>query len=146
MSSANVVIVMGVSGAGKTTVGKLLACKLGWQFRDADDLHSVANREKMRHGIPSYRSDRRPWLGAVRELVDETIRDHGRIVIACSALKQSYREVLAADSSRVRFVYLKGSSSEAIASRLAGRSGHFMNKGSGKSQLSVRGAARGYHR
>jgi gluconokinase len=120
-----VILLMGVSGSGKTTVGHLLAAALQWQFHDADDLHPAANRKKMASGIPLTDADRLPWLSAVRNLVDERLARKVSAVIACSALKQSYRDAIVANPSRVRIVYLKGSP-ELIADRLAHRTGHFM--------------------
>jgi len=120
-----VVILMGVSGAGKTTVGRMLASELGWNFRDGDDLHPAANRDKMNSGVALNDADRRPWLAAIRAMIDEYLAREQSAVVACSALKRSYREMLAADPARVRFVWLDGSR-ELIASRIAARRGHFM--------------------
>ncbi len=120
-----VVIVMGVSGAGKTTVGRMLASALGWDFREGDDLHPAANRAKMSSGVALTDADRRPWLAAIRAMIDEYLARGTNAVIACSALKRSYRELLAADPARVRFVWLDGSRG-LIASRIAARRGHFM--------------------
>jgi gluconokinase len=118
-----VVIVMGVTGSGKTTIGRLLAEQLGWQFADADDLHPAANIEKMRHGIPLTDEDRSPWLRRLRSEIDGCIAAGANVVLACSALKHSYRNELEA-GPQVQFVYLKGSR-ELIAERLRGRHGHF---------------------
>jgi len=118
-----VILLMGVSGSGKTTIGRLLAGTLGWEFHDADELHSGANRDKMHRGIPLTDSDRAPWLSSVRALIDDCIARNANAIVACSALKQSYREEIV--TSKVRVVYLKGSP-ELIAQRLANRSGHFM--------------------
>jgi len=121
-----IVIVMGVVGAGKTTVGRLLAERLRWEFADADDFHSPANVEKIRRGVPLNDHDRQPWLERLRS---EAIswRDQGKnVVLACSALKQSYRQQLRI-GPEVEFVYLKGSA-ELIASRLRLRPGHFANE------------------
>lgn len=118
-----IVIVMGVTGAGKTTVGQLLASKLDWEFADADDFHPAANVEKMRHGIALSDDDRKPWLERLREAIARWIGEGKNIVLACSALKQSYRQELDVGPD-VRFVYLKGSS-QLIADRLRARSGHF---------------------
>jgi gluconokinase len=121
-----VVIVMGVAGSGKTTVGHLLAEKLGWEFADADDLHPAANRAKMNRGIALSDDDRRPWLRAARELIETRIAAGRRLVLACSALKQAYRDALAAPSSAIVWVYLKGER-KLIARRLAGRRNHFFD-------------------
>jgi len=122
-----VLVVMGVSGVGKTTVGRLLATTMGWEFRDADDLHSPANKRKMTHGIALTDADRAPWLAAIRELVAATLANNTNLVLACSALKQAYRETVVVDRARMRIVYLKGPR-ELIASRMANRKSHFMNK------------------
>jgi len=118
-----VVIVMGVVGAGKTTIGRLLAGQLGWKFADADDFHSKANVEKIRHGIALTDEDRRPWLASLRAAIAEWISHEESIVLACSALKRSYRSELQV-GPQVKFVYLKGSP-ELIAERLRSRHGHF---------------------
>jgi gluconokinase len=118
-----IVIVMGVTGAGKTTIGQLLAEQMRWQFADADDFHPQANVEKMRRGIPLADDDRRPWLERLRCEISGWIANGKSVVLACSALKRSYRQELEA-GPEVRFVYLKGSA-ELIANRLRLRHGHF---------------------
>jgi gluconokinase len=117
-----VLIVMGVVGSGKTTIGKLLAQKLGWQFADADNFHSPENVEKIRHGIALTDDDRAPWLQALREAITKWHSEHQNVVLACSALKRSYREELSVGD--VKFVYLKGNR-EVVLSRLRERHGHF---------------------
>ena len=122
-----VVIVMGVAGSGKTTVGQLLALSLGWQFHDADGLHPPANREKMRNGTALTDDDRRPWLEAVRGLIERCIASGSGAVIACSALKQAYRNLIVVNPADVRVVYLRGERS-LIEKRLASRRGHFFDR------------------
>lgn len=129
-----VVILMGVSGAGKTAVGVQLAGVLGWAFVDADSLHPPENVAKMARGVPLTDRDRAPWLAALRALLS----DHGArgesVVLACSALKDRYREVLGGGQRKVRFVYLKGSR-ELIHKRLKARAGHYMKAGLLESQF-----------
>jgi len=123
---------MGVVGAGKTTVGTLLAQKLGWQFADADDFHPKENIEKITHGIPLTDSDRAPWLAALHEAIERWNTDGNDVVLACSALKKNYREEL--EAGPVRFVYLKGDY-DLISLRLHSRHGHFATESILKSQL-----------
>jgi gluconokinase len=120
-----VIVLMGVSGAGKSTVGARLAAMLGWPFHDGDDLHSAKSRAKMRRGEPLTDEDRAPWLLRLRALIDGCLRRHESAVVACSALREAYRAAIAADRRQVRFVYLRGSY-ETIAARLESRRGHFM--------------------
>ena len=117
---------MGVSGSGKTTVGTLLSKNYGWTFFDADDFHPPANIEKMAQGIPLTDADRIPWLDALRRLVDEHRDSENVMLLACSALKQSYRERLGGNEARVLWVYLKGSFA-LIEQRLQDRRGHYMS-------------------
>jgi len=123
---------MGVVGAGKTTIGTLLAQKLGWQFADADDFHPKENIEKITHGIPLTDSDRAPWLAALHEAIERWNTDGNDVVLACSALKKNYREEL--EAGPVRFVYLKGDY-DLISRRLHSRHGHFATDSILKSQL-----------
>ncbi|OKO88433.1 gluconate kinase [Bradyrhizobium sp. NAS80.1] len=118
-------IVMGVSGSGKSTVAEALGERLGWRFEDGDSFHPASNVEKMRAGHPLTDEDRWPWLNAI---ADEIARVCGRgehVIIACSALKHTYRDVLLRGRDDVRFVFLRGTK-ELIAARLAQRKGHFM--------------------
>jgi carbohydrate kinase (thermoresistant glucokinase family) len=119
------VIVMGVSGCGKSTVGALLALHLRWEFEDADWFHPAANVDKMHKGIPLTDEDRWPWLKAVAAWIDKTRRCGGHDVVACSALKRRYRDILIGDRPDVRLVYLKGDET-LIARRIATRHEHFM--------------------
>jgi gluconokinase len=121
-----VIILVGVAGSGKTAVGELLARRLGWRFYDGDDFHSAQNRDKMRRGEPLTEEDRKPWLQELHELINRCGWEGVNAVLACSALKQAYRERLAAGSHEVRLVYLKGSH-DLIARRLAARHGHFFD-------------------
>jgi len=116
---------MGVAGSGKTTVGRLLAAQLGWPFYEGDDYHPTANVEKMAHGVPLTDEDRRPWLDALHDVIARIAADGGSAVLACSALKQEYRDRLARAVESVVFVYLHGSF-ELFRERLRERSGHFM--------------------
>jgi gluconokinase len=120
-----VVILMGVSGSGKSTVGALLASRLRWEFEDADWLHPASNVDKMHAGIPLTDEDRQPWLAAIAAWIDKTRRSGAHGVIACSALKRSYRDLLMGDRPDVSLVYLKGDES-LIARRIATRHEHFM--------------------
>jgi gluconokinase len=120
-----IVIVFGVSGAGKTTIGKLLAEQLGWQFYEADDFHPRANIEKMRSGRPLTDEDRWPWLELLREQITRSLAAKENPVLACSALKRAYRKRLGV-SDDVKFVFLRGGY-ERIERQLRRRRGHFMN-------------------
>lgn len=120
-----IIIVMGVSGSGKTTVGRLLAGRLGWPFYDGDDFHPVANVAKMSAGLPLTDADRAGWLSALADLLRSRIAEGGSAVLACSALKQSYRRQLSVDSIQVRFVFLKGDY-DLILERMKARPGHYM--------------------
>lgn len=121
-----IVLVMGVSGAGKSTIGRALAAALQADFLEADAFHSEANVAKMTRGIPLDDSDRWPWLDAIGRALDQAVMDGKRVVLACSALKQAYRDRLLKDGSRSGFtVFLRGDP-DIIATRMSGRSGHFM--------------------
>lgn len=114
---------MGVTGSGKTTIGELLAARMDWEFVDADQFHPAGNVQKMARGIALTDADREPWLAALRDAITRWLADAKNVVLACSALKQSYREKLDI-GGEVRLVFLKGSY-ELIASRLRDRHGHF---------------------
>jgi gluconokinase len=128
-----ILIVFGVSGAGKTTIGKLLAEELGWRFLEADDFHPPSNVEKMRSGDPLTDEDRWPWLERLRDQITRTIAAQGNAVLACSALKRVYRERLRV-SDDVKFVFLHGNY-KLIEKQLQRRRGHFMNPALLKSQF-----------
>jgi carbohydrate kinase (thermoresistant glucokinase family) len=131
----SVVVVMGVSGSGKTTISALLAGQLHWEFADADDFHPPANIEKMHKGIPLTDEDRWPWLRAIADWIDAKRQAGGYGVVACSALKRRYRDVLiGGNRPDVRLVYLKGSEA-LIGTRLTARQGHFMPTSLLKSQF-----------
>ncbi|MEH3147343.1 MAG: gluconokinase [Methylobacterium frigidaeris] len=121
----NVIVVMGVSGSGKTTVASLLAGRLDWEFADGDDFHPPANVAKMQAGLPLTDEDRWPWLGAIAAWIDRMRAQGQRGVVACSSLRRPYRDILIGERSDVRLVYLKGER-EVIGRRLTARHGHFM--------------------
>jgi gluconokinase len=120
-----VIVLMGVTGSGKTTIGRLLSKELDWKYYDADDFHSQANVEKMKRGIPLNDDDRKPWLEALGHLVRNCLERGENAVLACSALKESYREFLLV-GQRVKLIYLKGDYA-LIQKRLNARHGHYMN-------------------
>jgi len=126
-------ILFGVTGAGKTTIGLLLSSELGWPFYDADDFHPAANVEKMRQGIPLTDEDRRPWLESLRALIQSSLTDGKPGILACSALKETYRQYLHV-GDEVRYVYLRGEYN-LIQRRLEGRVGHYMNPALLRSQF-----------
>ena len=131
-----VIIIMGVSGSGKTTIGRALAETLHWGFSDADDFHSPANVEKMKKGIPLTDEDRAPWLHSIRAAIEQWKRDEPGHVLACSALKASYREILGLNDPEVKFVYLQGGF-DLICQRLRERKSHFFNPALLRSQFDV---------
>ena len=120
-----VIIICGVSGVGKTTIGQLLAQELEWKFYDADDFHSPANIAKMKNGVPLTDEDRQPWLGTLRELIEQCLVAGKNAVLACSALKKAYRDYLRVNDG-VKFVFLRGNRSK-ICEQLQHRPQHFMN-------------------
>ncbi|HJR79650.1 MAG TPA: gluconokinase [Anaerolineales bacterium] len=122
---ARFVIVMGVAGSGKTTVGEQLAQHLGWNFYDADAFHPAENIAKMANGTPLNDTDRVPWLAALNALISTSLKENRPAVLACSALKESYRRQLLAGNEGVQFVYLKGSY-DLIWSRISRRKDHYM--------------------
>jgi gluconokinase len=130
-----VIVLMGVSGSGKTTVGKLLAAQLGWPFADGDDYHPAANIEKMRGGIPLTDAERSPWLAALHGLISAWVVGKKNAVLACSALKRKYRESLQI-APEVQIVYIKGTP-QLLQRRLRERVGHYMKESMLESQLAT---------
>jgi gluconokinase len=124
---------MGPAGSGKTTVGKLLAAELAWDFADGDDFHSAANIEKMSRGVPLTDTDRIPWLNSIREAMLQWQAERRNVVLACSVLKRSYRELLEINAD-VKLVYLKGTY-ELLQERLRSRKGHYAGEQLLASQL-----------
>ena len=131
-----VILLMGVAGSGKTTVGRLLADELHWSFADADDFHPPANIAKMAAGQPLDDADRAPWLATIRAQIDRELTVGRDAVVTCSALKQKYREQLRPDPQRVKLVYLTGAR-ELLLTRLRQRPGHFMKPAMLDSQLAT---------
>jgi gluconokinase len=131
-----VILVMGVSGSGKSTIGQLLAESLHWQFSDADNFHSPENIAKMQKNIPLADSDRIPWLMQLQSAIDNWLKTDQNVVLACSALKDSYRLMLWRDPQRMRLVYLKGPE-KLIQQRLQSRYNHFMSADLLDTQLDI---------
>lgn len=129
-----VVLVMGVSGVGKSTVGQSLAASLNWEFVDADSFHSPDNIAKMSHGIPLGSRDRMPWLFSLQNTIEHWLETKHHAVLACSALKSAYRNLLISDRTQIKLVYLY-SSFELIYQRLQKRQQHFMSPGLLRSQF-----------
>ncbi|HUI89900.1 MAG TPA: gluconokinase [Anaerolineales bacterium] len=130
-----IVMIMGVSGAGKTTIGKLLAQELGWAFYDADDFHSQANKDKMSRGVPLNDEDRAGWLEGLRALEIQSLEARRSIVLACSALKREYRDLLRV-SDEIHLVYLRGNYDQ-IEARMKTRKGHYMKPDMLASQFAI---------
>lgn len=131
-----VIVVMGVAGSGKSTVGAALAARLGWTFCEGDGFHPPGNVAKMASGVPLDEEDRGPWLAALRARIAAAIAAGEDLVVACSALKESHRDVLRVDPAHVRFVALEGDPA-LIAARLRARTGHFMKAALLPSQLAA---------
>jgi len=129
-----VLILMGPMGCGKTTIGKMLAEKLGWAFYDGDDFHPKKNVEKMRAGIALTDEDRKAWLEKLHANIRRWLRDKQNSILACSALKQAYRDILGVNQDTVKTVYLKGSF-ELLRERIEGRQHPYMDKNLLRSQL-----------
>ncbi len=130
------IVVMGVSGSGKSTLGAMLAGRLAWDFVEGDDLHPPANIEKMRHGIPLDDQDREPWLEQIAGVIRQWAAHQQSGIVACSALKSSYRDIITAGRDDVLFLYLKGSKRQ-LTTRLTQRLGHFMPPSLLETQLST---------
>lgn len=142
MSTPLVVVIMGVAGSGKTTVGQELARELGWPFNDADDFHPPENVAKMSAGQPLTDADRAPWLQAIRRHIETCLAAGRSAIVTCSALKEAYRRVIVTDPARVKLVYLKGSR-DLLWERISGRQGHFMKPAMLESQLAALEEPRG---
>jgi len=127
-ATPHALIVMGVSGSGKTTIGERLAARIGWRYEDADPFHPPANVAKMSAGQPLTDEDRWPWLRAIADEIDRAIAAGEQVVIGCSALRRVYRDLLVHGRSGVRIIYLQGTQA-LIAGRLGERKGHFMPPG-----------------
>src|SRR5437870_10590994 len=130
-----IIVLMGVTGSGKTTVGKLLARELGWRYFDADDFHPPANVARMRSGVALDDADRQPWLEGLRGLIRDSLESEENVVLACSALKETYRRRLLINK-RVKLVFLKGDF-QLIQKRLSKRRGHYMNPALLESQFAT---------
>ncbi len=128
------IIIMGVSGCGKTSVGRALSASTGWPFYDGDDFHPQANIDKMARGIPLDDTDRQPWLEGLHNLIADSLAARQSLIMACSALKASYREILQGELETVHFVHLEGSF-DLIHRRMQQRSGHYMKAGMLRSQF-----------
>jgi gluconokinase len=131
-----IVVLMGVSGCGKTTIGQILSEKLGWPLFDADEFHCAASIGKMRNGIPLEDADRWPWLDRMNAMLREREARGESVLLACSALKQAYRDRLSKGTAEIRWIYLKGQF-ELIRERLEARKGHYMKAGLLESQFAA---------
>lgn len=134
--SSRIIVLMGVAGSGKTTVGQKLAAALKWPFRDADEFHPAANIAKMATGVPLTDEDRRPWLVAIRSFIDACVARGENAIVTCSALRESYRDLLTTGRPEVKLVHLAGDFG-LILDRLGRRSGHFMKADMLESQFAT---------
>ena len=133
---SKIVLLMGVAGTGKTTIGRQLATELGWPYHEADDFHSAANKEKMGRGVPLDDTDRAPWLAAIRAAMDECRAAGRSAVFSCSALKDQYRRVLLDGAPATVLVFLSGDR-EMLFARLKHRAGHYMKPTMLESQFAI---------
>lgn len=134
--SFRIVLIMGVAGSGKTTLGRQLATELGWSYHEADDFHSAANKDKMGRGIPLDDTDRAPWLAAIRAAMASSLAAGRPAVFTCSALKEKYRRILLDGMEGVALVHLSGDPALLLA-RIQGRAGHYMKPDMLASQLAI---------
>lgn len=130
-----IVVIMGVSGSGKTTIGRLLARRWNWAYYEGDEFHSPGNIEKMANGIALTDEDRLPWLASIKKVIDQCFESGSDAVVACSALRRDYRCYLAMNLKEIRFVYLKGAFA-VIRERMKSREAHYMKAGMLQSQFS----------
>jgi gluconokinase len=135
-AAPRLILLMGVAGAGKTTVGRLLAAELGWTYREGDDFHSAASREKMARGQPLDDADRAPWLAAIRTAMEAELAAERRAVFTCSALKAQYRHALLNGLGGILLVHLAGDR-DVLLARLRERRDHYMKPGMLDSQLAI---------
>ena len=133
---SHLILIMGVAGSGKSTIGRQLANEMGWPYHEADDFHSDANKAKMAQGIPLDDHDRAPWLDSIRTAMESSIAAGQSAVFTCSALKEKYRQILCDGLPQTRLVYLSGSR-DLLLARLQGRSGHYMKPEMLASQLAA---------
>ena len=136
MPAARILLLMGVAGSGKTTVGRQLAAALDWPYHEADDFHSAANRDKMGRGLPLDDADRAPWLAALRAAMDASLASGQSAVFTCSGLKEKYRRVLLDGAPGVSLVYLACDYETSLA-RVGQRQGHYMKSGMVRSQFAA---------
>lgn len=132
--SPRIILIMGVAGSGKTTIGRRLAAGLGWPYHEADDFHSAANQDKMARGLPLDDHDRAPWLASIRAAIDDCLAAGRSAVFTCSALKDKYRQVLMANTGAVSLVHLAGDPAT-IQARVNQRQGHYLKAGLVQSQF-----------
>jgi len=135
-ATTRIILLMGVAGSGKTTIGRQVASELAWPYFEADDFHSAANKEKMRQGIPLNDDDRAPWLASLREQIDACVANGQSAVFTCSALKEKYRQILMRNAPAVKLVYLAADVAT-IQARVSQRKGHYMKVNMVQSQFAA---------